>query len=308
MPRPIPLGDLHTFVLALYSANQQSKHTIGKLRQMFNELRGTLGEDATTEELTTGAMVQWKALYAPGRGLHTVAGHLSNLRTICAIAVEEGWLDRPPTWRRLWPKLPRVELDDGEYWSLIEIAALLGYLRARVAHFADWKSRRLLAAVGVALYAGLRRDELLFLRLVDVDLEAGFIRVADHDDREGLKTGERMVPIAPELAAILADWLPHAGPVFAFPGVKRKSAWHGGKVGYRPSDELRDASQGPKIPPGTWQWARRTWATHAELVWLFSDPAIERMLGHSPRVSKRWYRRSDLDNLRAIGRRITYQG
>lgn len=310
---PIPLHDLRKFVIALYVANQMSPRTIGKLKQMFHELDNALGATAATSDLTTAGIVAWKALYASQRAPQTIVGQLSNLRTITAIAVEEGWLERAPTWKRLQPKLPPPPLEDTGYWSLEEVAKLLGYLRLRVTAFGDWKSRRLLAATAVALYGGLRRDELLFLPLDRVELASGLIWVVPHQER-GVKrpTTARAVPIAPELDTILADWIPHAGPTWLLPGVKRRSAWSGGKVGYRPSDELRRACLEAKIPPGTWQWARRTWATHAELAWLLSDPAIERVLGHTPgkapgATSKRWYRKRDLPNLRAIGQRITYQ-
>jgi integrase len=313
MSPPIPLHDLRKFVLALYHATQKSPATVGKIRQMFDELAIALGPDATTAQLTTAGMTSWLALYRPQRAPQTIIGQLSNLRTICAIAAEEGWLDRAPTWKRLWPKVPPPPIDDGGYWSLAEVAALLGYLHGRVTHLGDWKSRRLYAAAAVALYTGLRRDELLFLRLEDVDLAVGIIRVVPRHERQ-LKTPQsaRVVPIAPELAAIVADWTPHAGPGWLFPGIKRRSAWHGGKVGYRPSDELQGACTAAKVPRGTWQWARRTWATHAELAWQLSDPTIERVLGHTPgripgATSKRWYRKADLDNLRAIGQRISYQ-
>lgn len=311
--RPIPLRDLRSFILALYHATQKSPATIGKIRQMLDELEHALGTDATTFDLSTAGITSWMALYGPRRNAQTLTGQLSNLRTIASIAAEEGWLEQPPSWKRLRPKLPAPPLEDSGYWSLAEVSALLGYLQARVLHFGDWKSRRLFVAVAVALYGGLRRNELLFLPLADVDLLTGLIWVVPHQDR-GLKssTTARAVPIAPELSTILADWIPHAGPTYLFPGAKKRNAWHGGKVGCRPSDELQRACLAAKIPPGTWQWARRTWATHAELAWLLSDPAIERVLGHTPgktpgATSKRWYRKRDLGNLRAIGQRITYQ-
>ena len=177
-------------------------------------------------------------------------------------------------------------------------------------HLGDWFSFRLYAAVGVAVYTGLRRDELLCLRMVDVDLAGGMLFVVPLPERD-LKTPQsvRPVPICPELAVILAAWMPLAESEWLFPGVRRRGAWRGGKSGHRPADELKAACVAAGIVPGTWQWMRRAWAVHAETAWFFTDPAIDRVMGHSPgsSTSKRWYRRADLDNLRALGQRITYQ-
>ena len=309
MSSPIPLRDHRAFTLALYHATQKSHATIGKLDQMFRELATSLGPDASTSDLTTAGMTAWLARYGPQRAPQTIIGQLSNLRTICAIAAEEGWLERQPSWKRLRPVCRGPAPERGRHFSRAEIASLLGRLEARVTHLGDWRSRRLYATVATAAYTGLRRNELLFLRLEDIDLLEQIIRVVPLPSRQ-LKTPEsaRAVPIAPELAAILADWMPHTGPEWLFPGIKRRTAWHGGKPGYRPADELREACLAAGIPPGTWQWLRRAWATHAESAWLLSDPAIERILGHTTATtSKRWYRRADLDNLRALGQRISYQ-
>jgi integrase len=303
---PIPMLELRAHVLSLYSLTGRKPATIGRIDQMFTELAGALGRSATTEALTTAGMMVWLGLYAPLRSPETTIGHLSNLRTICAMALEEGWIERVPAWKRLRPR--RRRLTEKRHHSRHELATLLDYLRER-AQLGTHVSRRLQAAVAIAIYCGLRRDELLFLRLADVDLAAGIVWVVPHAER-GLKTdgAERPVPIPPELAEILAGYLPHAGPVYLFTGIRRGRPWHGGRVGHRPVDELRGACVACGIAPGTWQWLRRAWATHAESAWFLNDGAIERVMGHtSPKTSKVWYRNWDLDNLRAIGKRITYQ-
>jgi integrase len=304
---PIPLSELRKFVLALYSATGRKPATTGRIRQMLDELEHVLGTDATTADLNTAGMTRWLATYRPKRAPETIIGHLGNLRTICAIAQEEGWLERAPSWKRLRPRSrpPTIK----RHHSRREIAELLECLRLRTVHLGDWFSWRLYAAVAVAVYTGLRRDELLCLRLVDVDLAEGIIFVVPLPERDVKTPGSvRPVPICPELGVILAAWMPLAGPVHLFPGVKRKGAWRGGKSGHRPADELKAACVAAGIAPGTWQWCRRAWAVHAETAWFFTDPAIDRVMGHSPgsTTSKRWYRRADLDNLRALGQRITY--
>jgi integrase len=307
MSTPIPLSDHRESVLNLYRATEKKPATVSRFRQMFDELDATLGPLATTADLTTDAMVLWRGLFGRQRSPETIIGHLSVLRTICAVACEEGRLERPPAWKRLRPK--RRKTHAKRHHSRAEVARLLSYLRGRVTHLGDWFSRRLQAAVAIAAYTGLRRDELLCLRLVDVDLAAGIISVVPLPARD-LKTAEaeRIVPIPPELRSILVAWMPFAGPEYLLPGVKRKGPWRRAKAGRRPVDELKAACVACGISIGTWQWLRRAWATHAETGWLLPDGAIERVMGHTtPKTARRWYCQTDVDNLAAIGRLITYQ-
>lgn len=79
-----------------------------------------------------------------------------------------------------------------------------------------------------AFYAGLRRGELRGLYRNDIDLETREIRVArGWDTGEGAistktSSGDRIVPIAAPLVAVLSDYLEtHDGREFAFPGYGR---------------------------------------------------------------------------------------
>jgi site-specific recombinase XerD len=58
------------------------------------------------------------------------------------------------------------------------------------------------AIIGVLLYCGLRRAELLALKVSDVDLRAGWLRVCSG---EGMK--DRLIPLLPEASGMIADWL-----------------------------------------------------------------------------------------------------
>jgi len=76
-------------------------------------------------------------------------------------------------------------------------------------HELDWPSAfersRAEALLGMALYAGLRRNELLHLHLGDVNLEAGTIRIVAGKGRGGGK--DRTAYIASELAELLDAYL-----------------------------------------------------------------------------------------------------
>lgn len=74
---------------------------------------------------------------------------------------------------------------------------------------ADWSNQyeraRAIAMLATALYAGLRRNEILKLKFMDVDLDRGSIRIERGKGRGGGK--DRMTYMAPELQAILRSYL-----------------------------------------------------------------------------------------------------
>jgi integrase len=277
------------------------------MTQALGELVEVMGPSATTADLTTEAISLWKAAMCPLRAYGTTVGLLSYLRAACSYAADEGWMDRVPRWKRLRPKRimpPAI----GPHLSLIESAALLGHLASR-SRSGEWACRRLESAAAIALYCGLRRDELLFLRIRDVDLEAGIISIVPVDARD-LKTAASAQPVGipPELSPILRSFIPDTGPDWMHPGLKRESAWHGGRPGHRPVDDLRRAAAAAGIPHADWQTLRRTWATHAEQRWGLTDPQIQRVLRHtSPLTSRLHYRAADVANLRDIASRVSYR-
>lgn len=73
----------------------------------------------------------------------------------------------------------------------------------------DWPTTyerwRAVAIIGVLLYAGLRRREVLRLQFMDVNLEDGTLRVNKGKGRSGGK--DRVIAIAPELREILARYI-----------------------------------------------------------------------------------------------------
>ncbi|HEY3397861.1 MAG TPA: tyrosine-type recombinase/integrase [Armatimonadota bacterium] len=76
------------------------------------------------------------------------------------------------------------------------------------------------AIIAVLLYCGLRRGEVLGLRVADVDLKSGWLKV--HDGK-GMK--DRLIPMVPAVGEIIADWLefrPAAAHEFIFTGREGK--------------------------------------------------------------------------------------
>jgi integrase len=288
--------------VSLYQTTHHRPMTIERMEQLLRELAEILGPGATTAGLTTATVVAWMNRY-PQRSPNTVIGYQGYLCAMCAWAFEEGWLERVPSWRRLKPRAVPAATAHALPW--LDVVALLGWLRSRTA---AWTDRRLYALVATVAYTGLRRDEALFLRVRDVDLTAGFFTLADFPERP-LKapSAGQPVPICPELTEILVAWLPEAGPAWLFPGVRRRSAWHGGRSGHRPIDHLRRAAEAAAIPTLGWHDLRHTWATHAETRWNFEDAAIQRVMRHLHPITTQRYRHADLANLSRIARQITYR-
>ncbi len=147
-----------------------------------------------------------------------------------------------------------------------------------------WIDRRIYTLAAVALYCGLRRNELLCLRRDQIDLQLGIIWIEPHPEiAEELKTedSEQPVPIPPELIPELAAWLAETPGRYVFPGVRGDRPWRGGTNGRRPVDRLRQAAKECGIDVRDWKTLRRTWATAAEGQWGRSDAEIQRVLRHT---------------------------
>ena len=135
-------------------------------------------------------------MLAAGLNPSTIRNAVMRLRVIFRRVLEDGDLVVNPTEGL---RLPAVRGTRDRIASPDEAAKLLDGLRA--------EDRPLWAT---ALYAGLRRGELMGLRIEDVDLAAGVIRVErSYDPKERVfvepksRAGRRKVPIA----AVLRDYL-----------------------------------------------------------------------------------------------------
>ncbi len=120
-------------------------------------------------------------LRAAGLGSRSRARHLVSLRSFYGFLLREGVLSADPTARLDTPHIP-LRLPDT--LSRAEVERLLNAPGDRRA--ADLRDA---AMIEILYAAGLRVSELVSLRLQDIDLEAGFVRVL------GKGSKERLVPI-----------------------------------------------------------------------------------------------------------------
>lgn len=185
------------------------------LRRLDEDL-GTLPLDA----ITPAVLRQWRDQLRPGRKPGTVRQYLDTLSGILTIAVHElEWLEKHPLKgvKKPPPSPGRVRILSPE-----ERQRLLGACQQSV-------NTTLYPLVFVALTTGARRGELLSLSWRDVDLERGYLRLAQ------TKNGERRpVPVPSVTLALLRACLdgqsvdawvfPRRSAKTPFPG---EHAWRG---------------------------------------------------------------------------------
>lgn len=175
-------------------------------------------------------------LLAEGRDPSTVRNALMPLRVIYRRAVEDGDVTVNPC-------------------ANLRLPAVRGR-RERIA--SPEEAQRLLAALperdrpvwATALYAGLRRGELMALRWKDVDLAAGVLRVdRSYDEKAHVqiepksRAGRRTVPIVGALRDILVDH-------------KARQDRDGGLV-------FGSSPETPFVPSNLWRRAQRSWKRSA---------------------------------------------
>jgi integrase len=171
-------------------------------------------------------------LLAQGRDPSTIRNALMPLRVIFRRAVEDGDLAVNPCTHL---RLPAVRGRRERIASPAEAKQLVAALPER--------DRPIWAT---ALYAGLRRGELMALRWDHVDLAAGVIRVErSHDDKGRVeiepksRSGRRTVPVVGALRDVLVEH-------------KARQGRDGGLV-------FGSSPETPFVPSNLWRRAQRAW-------------------------------------------------
>jgi integrase len=270
----ITFDDFRRRVSVIYATERYSRGTRLKVRQVLNELE-RLGP-STTADLTTELMARW-VVGKRGANPNTVIGLLGYARSLCSLACSEGWLERPPDWRRLRPR-PRAMTRNAPP-GFDQLGRLLSHLRDQ-AETGGWRERRLCALVWTFALTALRLREALYLQVGDVDLVHGLIRV---EPRRRLKTEQSAatVPMPSALAVMLGDWVPYTGSQWVFPGVRRVGPWDGGPEGGRPLDELARAARETGLGHITFHALRHAYGTYALEHWGLPLWVVQRVMRHT---------------------------
>lgn len=299
---PLPLARFSAEFLGLYSKGKRAHLTELKMRQVLREVSKIPGLH-TTADLTTAAMARYVEGHGPSANANTVNGKLDYLRAACRYAFEEGYLDRPPNWKRVRPRRTKTVKNRPISW--IQAGLLLRHLAAQ----ADtWEGRRLHALVSLVLLTGCRRDEALYALGEDVDVERRTFKIVERTWRR-LKTeaSARTVGMPICLADVLRTWIPETRSKWLFPGVKLLGPWTGGMCGHRSIDQLKASAKQVGIESITWHGLRHTYGTNA--LRHFDQPLwiVQRTMGHTDsRTTERYLHLDDAPNIIASVRDIAY--
>ncbi len=229
--------------------------------------------------------LQW--LKAQGLSDASIARKLSALRTFARFLVSEGALVEDFT-EALEPR--RAERKLPEPLSVARVERLLGgTATARPMELRDRAMFELMYA------SGLRVSEVVNLRVMDLDLERGFLRTV------GKGSKERMVPVGEVACSWVARYLRSRGALAAdcliFPGrggrpLVRQEVWrlikrHAARAGIA-----------QRVTPHT---LRHSFATH--LLGRGADlRAIQEMLGHARLTTTQIYTHVDMERLKKVYR------
>jgi hypothetical protein len=181
---------------------------------------------------------------------------------------------------------------------------------------------------------GLRKNEILRLRIEDVDLSARIIRIVPRAGNR-LKTvgSAQPVPIPEAIVELIRAWIEELGrnvardldsenpnprikpwlannrpvdPGLLLPNAWRTMSWTGGSEGYTPLDKLRALGKRAGVEGLSFQSLRHSWASHAESLWGFSPAQIMRILRHANLNTQLGYRHPDVHNLAAMVENIGF--
>lgn len=187
------------FLLYLDAERGYSVHTTKSYRsdlRLFCDFAAGGSEALDAEAVSTELVRAW-VVSMKGSGLAgvTIARRLHALRALWRYLQETGAVAHDPV-RRV--STPKREQRVPRYLRVEELRALLDAAqRNRIVALAF----RDYAILAVLAYTGIRKGELLGLRLEDVDLARGHITV------RGKGAKWRVVPLADEARAGVSDWL-----------------------------------------------------------------------------------------------------
>lgn len=187
-----------------FVAEWKDSTTVTRTRAIRNSLLTNLGSlaEVPIAKLDRAQIQSWVNLLAEGRPWKndtalspvTIKGHLTGLRSVLKLAVEDEVIDRDPSIRVTIPKVaqsirPKDIPTSGEIEQMVKAAELFG------------NSLPLMIRVGAA--TGMRVSEVCALTPANIDYDNGFIQVEEQLDGLGSRTStktlrsQRRIPVGP---------------------------------------------------------------------------------------------------------------
>lgn len=166
------------------------------LSQLFAFLQQSR-QELSVAAVSTQTVRRWIVdLRRRGLSSNSVARHIYSLKSFWRYLLDFEIVDHDPLRQGSPPKRPErlpTYLNESELRQL---------LRAAAEHRSEYCALRTHAVIATFAFTGIRRGELLALRLQDIDLTEGTLRV---EDGKGGKT--RVLPLLPEAGRAIAAWL-----------------------------------------------------------------------------------------------------
>lgn len=219
-PRPLPRGNKATSLKALHErfvaeqrfTGRRSTATLRGYRQCFATLMALM-PTLTASQLSAAAMTEFfrrlesrprlvgKGLERVGVKTSTIATYRSKLGRFFQWLESQGEVVANPFVSMAYP---RVDYEDRQYLSRSSVERIFSALTLGAPRRSRFLRRRNLAIFATLLYAGLRKGELLSLRISDLNLESPELTVRAETSKSRLR---RVVPINSGLLVALEDYL-----------------------------------------------------------------------------------------------------
>lgn len=235
----ISFGEFRDKYLSTHRNGALEQNSLGTLEIHLRHIQRSLGEDFPLQELRPSDLQGHidRRVSKKLRGKHissaTLKKELGSFRTAWNWGVHMGLVqgpfpnkglvypkhdEKPPfqTWAEIERKLPgQSEREQRELWDCLfltqkEITEFLAHIKD--AAFQPW----IYPAICFAAHTGVRRSEVIRVRVQDLDLDGGTVLIHEKKRAKGKRTTRR-VPLSPFLAGVLRDWLKvHPGGQYLF--------------------------------------------------------------------------------------------
>lgn len=307
--RPVSITRFRAEIDTLYSPPRRAKATRKQIAQVLREFAELPGVKRTSD-LNPATIARWMDAH-PGRTVVRTKSLLATFRAACKYAVSQNYISSNPFdfWKpNEWIRDDAEDRPRSSRPVRHKSAADLG----RVLDQADreavrgWEQRRLQALVYTYAFTGMRAGEAMHLYVSEIDLNARVLQIAAKPGwRPKTLKSAKPIPIAPPLAEVLSNWLPHTGSTWAFPTRKLDRPWTTGGPGYRPLDAVKELGRRAGVEGLTILGFRKSIGTLAKAMGI-SQLERKDLLRHTSVETGDYYDEDDLDLLKATIAKIHY--
>jgi site-specific recombinase XerD len=209
----IDIAQLHKeFLVEQRYSTRLSEVTLRGYEQSFALLREVM-PDMSADEISPATMTEFfrrleTRTRTVGRGIRkvgvkksTIATYRSKLNRFFQWLESRGCIKKNPF---LAMEYPDVRYDDRKFLGRPEIQKVFTALALTVVQQSSFLQKRNIAIFAVLLYSGIRKGELLNLKVTDLDLQRRELIVRPETSKSRIR---RIIPISTELMKILRDYL-----------------------------------------------------------------------------------------------------